>query len=155
MKTLRLALRMLRRDLRAGELHLLGLAIIVAVACLTSVGFLADRVGRGLDREANQLLGGDLLLRADQPWSERFFDEARQRGLLAVTSVLFTSMASTDSAAVLTGVKVVEEGYPLRGAIRIAPGPNQPDADAGRAPGPGEVWLDERLLAELGVRVGD
>lgn len=155
MKTLRLALRMLRRDLRAGELHLLGLAIVVAVACLTSVGFLADRVGRGLDREANQLLGGDLLLRADQPWSARFLDEARQRGLRAVTTVLFTSMASTDSAAVLTGVKVVEEGYPLRGAIRIAPGPNQPDADAGRAPGPGEVWLDERLLAELGVRVGD
>ncbi len=155
MKTFRLALRMLRRDLRAGELHLLGLAIIVAVACLTSVGFLADRVGRGLDREANQLLGGDLLLRADQPWSERFFEEARARGLQAVSSVLFTSMASTEQAAVLTGVKVVEEGYPLRGGIRIAPGPNQPDAEAGRAPAPGEVWLDERLLAELGVQVGD
>ncbi len=146
---------MMLRDLRAGELHLLGIAIVIAVASLTSVGFLADRVGRSLDREANQLLGGDLLLSADAPWPDAFADEARARGLQAVTTVLFTSMASTGEAAVLTGVKVVEDGYPLRGAVRLAPGPNQPDAVAGRAPASGEVWLDERLFAELGTRVGD
>ena len=155
MRTLRLALRMMLRDLRAGELHLLGLAIVIAVASLTSVGFLADRVGRALDREANQLLGGDLLLRADRPWPEAFVDEARERGLQTAKTVLFTSMASTAEAAVLGGVKVVEDAYPLRGAIRIAPGPNQPDAPAGRAPAAGELWLDERLFAELGVKVGD
>lgn len=155
MKTLRLAFRMMLRDLRAGELHLLGLAIVIAVASLTSVGFLADRVGRALDREANQLLGGDLLLRADRPWPAGFADEAGERGLRTAETVLFTSMASTDEAAVLAGVKVVEDGYPLRGAIRIAPGPNQPDEVAGRAPAPGELWLDERLFAELGVKVGD
>ncbi len=146
---------MMLRDLRAGELHLLGIAIVIAVASLTSVGFLADRVGRSLDREANQLLGGDLLLSADAPWPDAFADEARARGLQAVTTVLFTSMASTGEAAVLTGVKVVEDGYPLRGAVRLAPGPNQLDAVAGRAPASGEVWLDERLFAELGTRVGD
>lgn len=155
MKTLRLAFRMMLRDFRAGELHLLGLAIVVAVASLTSVGFLADRVGRALDREANQLLGGDLLLRADHPWSDEFADEARRRGLEAVTTVLFTSMASTAEATQLAGVKVVEPGYPLRGALRIAPGPNAADAPAGRVPAPGEVWLDERLFADLGIKPGD
>ena len=155
MRTLRLAFRMMLRDLRAGELHLLGLAIVIAVASLTSVGFLADRVGRALDREANQLLGGDLLLRADRPWPDAFTDEARARGLQTAKTVLFTSMASTAETAALGGVKVVEDGYPLRGAVRIAPGPNQPDAAAGRAPAPGELWLDERLFAELGVKVGD
>lgn len=155
MRTLRLALRMMLRDLRAGELHLLGLAIVIAVASLTSVGFLADRVGRALDREANQLLGGDLLLRADRPWPAVFADEARGRGLQTANTVLFTSMASTEQTAALGGVKVVEEGYPLRGGIRIAPGPNQPDAPAERVPAPGELWLDERLFAELGVKVGD
>ncbi|MDX9886446.1 ABC transporter permease [Thauera sp.] len=154
-RTLRLAFRMMLRDLRAGELHLLGLAIVIAVASLTSVGFLADRVGRALDREANQLLGGDLLLRADRPWSESFIEEARGRGLQTAKTVLFTSMASTAETAALGGVKVVEDGYPLRGAVRIAPGPNQPDAAAGRAPEPGEVWLDERLFADLSVKVGD
>ena len=155
MKTLRLAFHMMLRDLRAGELHLLGLAIVIAVASLTSVGFLADRVGRALDREANQLLGGDLLLSADRPWPARFIDAAHEHGLDSAGTVLFTSMASTAEAAVLTGVKVVEGAYPLRGEIRLAPGPNQPDAVAGRAPEPGELWLDERLFADLGVKVGD
>ncbi len=155
MNAFRLAFRMMLRDLRAGELHLLGLAILIAVASLTSVGFLADRVGRGLDREANLLLGGALLLRADQAWPARFIDEARSRGLDSTGTVLFTSMASTEERAVLAGVKAVEAGYPLRGAVRIAPGPNQPDAVAGRVPAPGELWLDERLFAELGVQVGD
>lgn len=155
MNTLRLAFRMMLRDLRAGELHLLGLAIIIAVASLTSVGFLADRVSRGLDREANQLLGGDLLLRADQRWDGRFHDEARRRGLEVADTVLFTSMVSTEQEAQLAGVKVVEEAYPLRGGLRIAAGPNQADADPGRVPARGEVWLDERMFATLGVSVGD
>jgi len=155
MHTLRLALRMMLRDLRAGELHLLGLALVIAVASLTSVGFLADRVGRALDREANQLLGGDLLLRADQPWDDAFRDEARARGLALTDSVLFTSMVGTGEAAELAGVKAVGPGYPLRGAVRVAPGPNRPDAEAGGIPARGELWLDERLYAALGVRTGD
>ena len=155
METLRLALRMMLRDLRAGELHLLGLAIVIAVASLTSVGFLADRVAHALDREANQLLGGDLLLRADRPWDDGIRDEARTRGLALTETVLFTSMAGTEEAAELAGVKVVGEGYPLRGAVRIAPGPNQPDAVAAGIPARGEVWLDERLYAALGVATGD
>ena len=155
MKTIRVAIRMMLRDLRAGELHLLGLAIVIAVASLTSVGFLADRVARGLDREANQLLGGDLLLRADRPWGRQFVEEARRRGLRVVETVLFTSMVGTDEGAQLAGVKAVEPGYPLRGSVRMAPGPNRPDAVVDRVPERGEVWLDERLFAQLGVAVGD
>nr|MBL8456203.1 FtsX-like permease family protein [Zoogloeaceae bacterium] len=154
-KTLRLALRMMLRDLRAGELHLLGIAIVIAVASLASVGFLADRVGRGLDREANQLLGGDLLLRADTVWPEHFVRAAREHGLEVVGTTLFSSMVSTEDGAQLAGVKVVEPGYPLRGVLRTAPGPNLPDHVAQAVPPAGEVWLDERLFATLGVAVGD
>ncbi|AUN94340.1 ABC transporter permease [Pseudazoarcus pumilus] len=155
MKTLRLALRMMLRDLRAGELHLLGLAIIVAVASLTSVGFLADRVAHGLDREANQLLGGDLLLRSDHPWDNRLASEARDRGLAVTDTVLFTSMVSTADEAQLAGIKAIGEGYPLRGAMRVAPARNAPDALAEGIPARGELWLDERLTASLDVSVGD
>lgn len=154
-KTLSLALRMMLRDLRAGELHLLGIAIVIAVASLTSVGFLADRVARGLDREANQLLGGDLLLRSDKVWPESFVLAARERGLEVVGTTLFSSMVSTEEGAQLAGVKVVEPGYPLRGVLRTAPGPNLPDSVASAVPPAGEVWLDERLFATLGVEVGD
>lgn len=155
MTTFLLALRMMLRDLRAGELHLLGLAIVIAVASLTSVGFLADRVVRGLDRDANQLLGGDLLLRADRAWDEAFEVEAARRGLRSVGTVLFTSMVSADEATELAAVKVVEPGYPLRGGMRIAPARNQPDRVATAVPQPGDIWLDERLISMLGLSVGD
>lgn len=155
MSLLRLSFRMLLRDLRAGELHLLALALIIAVASLTSVGFLTDRVGQALDREANQLLGGDLLLKADHAWSQSVIDGARARGLEVVTTTQFTSMASTADAAQLAGIKAVEKGYPLRGSLRIAPGPNLADSLAPGVPPRGEAWLDERLFAALALKPGD
>ena len=45
---LRLGWRTLARDLRAGELRLLIVAVTLAVAALTSVGFFADRLHGGL-----------------------------------------------------------------------------------------------------------
>ena len=44
MNTLRLALRMLSRDWRAGELTVLIAAMVLAVASIGTVGFFADRV---------------------------------------------------------------------------------------------------------------
>ena len=150
-----LAWRMLLRDLRAGELRLLGIAMIIAVASLTSVSFFTDRLAQRLDREANQLLGGDLLLVADHAWRPEFLEEAKRRGLDAVLGYSFTSMASAKDGAQLAGVKAVQPGHPLRGALRIAPGLNQPDAETREIPARGTVWLDERLTSALGVSAGD
>ena len=55
------------RDFRAGELRLLALAVTLAVAALTAVGFFADRLNGGLTRDARQLLGGDAVVGSDQP----------------------------------------------------------------------------------------
>lgn len=43
---MRLALRMMRRELRAGELTVLLAALLVAVAAMSSVGFFTNRVDR-------------------------------------------------------------------------------------------------------------
>jgi len=150
-----LSLRMLRRDLRAGELGLLAMALVIAVASLTSVGFFTDRVAQALKREANQLLGGDLVLVSDRALDPAYRSEATRRGLKSVVSATFTSMASLGEGTQLAGVKVVEDGHPLRGSIRIAPGLNQPDAPAPGIPAPGTLWLDERLASALGAKVGD
>ena len=88
MSTVAFALRMLRRDLRAGELHLLVAALVVAVAALTAVGFFADRVRQSLEREANQLLGADLLLISDHLWPPEVAADARERDLACL---LYTS----------------------------------------------------------------
>jgi putative ABC transport system permease protein len=155
MKDLRLSLQMLLRDLHAGELRLLGVALLIAVASLTSVSFFTDRIGRAIDREAHQLLGGDLLLISDHPWEASVRHQAEQRGLRALESISFPSMAAVNGSSSLADIKAVQPGYPLRGALRIAPALNQPDAETNGTPARGSVWLDERLTAALGAKAGD
>ncbi len=146
---------MLKRDFRAGELRLLGLALVIAVASLSSVSFFSDRLSRALTREAHQLLGGDLLLVADHPWDRAYRVEAQRRGLRVLGSVSFPSMTAANGVSHLAGIKAVEPGYPLRGALRIAPALNQADAETRETPASGTVWLDERLSAALGSKAGD
>lgn len=154
MISLRLALRMLARDWRAGELTVLGIALMLAVAALTSVGFLTDRVEQALRLQSHQLLGGDLLLTADHPLPESFRQEAAVRGLRVAESATFPSMVSLGDAAVLAEIKAVSVGYPLRGTLRAATLLNAADAEIARVPQLGEAWPDERLAATLGLAAG-
>ncbi|MFG0233530.1 ABC transporter permease [Achromobacter sp. 413638] len=153
--TLRLGARMMMRDARAGELRLLVLALVVAVAAVTSVGFLADRVGRALERDAGQMLGADLVLDADEPVPDAFLQQARQRGLEVSRTWQFPSMVSAGDGAQLAALKAVEPGYPLRGALRVAEGPFAPDAPARGIPSEGAVWVDGQLLSLLNLKIGD
>ena len=93
MSQLRQSVKMLLRDWRAGELRILALALVVAVSSITSVAFFADRVGRGLARDAHQLLGADLVLVSDHVWQKGIADEIVKRGLQRAESVTFISMA--------------------------------------------------------------
>ncbi len=149
-----LALRMLGRDWRAGELRVLAAALVVAVASITSVAFFADRVSRALVRDAHQLLGADLVLVSDHAWRAEIGDEIARRGLQRADAVNFISMARGDAGSQLAGVKAVTSNYPLRGRLRIAAAPNAPDAPAATGPERGSVWLDERLVNALGAPVG-
>ncbi|MDD5248162.1 MAG: FtsX-like permease family protein [Rhodocyclaceae bacterium] len=145
---------MLVRDLRAGELAVLGIALVLAVAAMTSVGFLADRVQQALQLESHQLLGGDLLLSADHPWADDYRKEAEQRGLQVAQSVTFPSMVSGAGGAQLAEIKAVSANYPLRGALRTAATLNGEDAETHAVPAAGSVWPDERLAAALDVKPG-
>ena len=154
MISLRLAMRMLARDWRAGELTVLGIALMLAVAALTSVGFLTDRVEQALRQQSHQLLGGDLLLTADHPLPGRFHQEAATRGLRVAESATFPSMVSLGDAALLAEIKAVSAGYPLRGSLRTAAVLNAADAPTSVVPQAGEAWPDERLATTLSLTPG-
>ncbi len=55
----------------------------------------------------------------------------------------------------LTAVRAVGPGYPLRGRLKIADAPFAPARETDALPGRGEAWLDSRLLARIGAKVGD
>jgi putative ABC transport system permease protein len=154
----RLGGRTLLRDLRAGELRLLIVAVTLAVAALTAVGFFADRLKGGLQRDARQLLGGDAVIRSDGLTPEAFVAKARSLGLQAISTVTFPTMGraleADGGASKLVAFKAVPDGYPLRGTLQVA---DSIEA-AGRAtrdiPAPGTAWADASLLDALGLKVG-
>lgn len=149
------ALRLLAREWRAGEIRVLLLAVALAVASLTAVAFFANRVEQALGQDANTLLAADLALSSDHPIAEETAREARRRGLATVRSAAFLSMVLVNDRNLLTGIKAVEPGYPLRGRLRVAPALFAADAPTRDLPGPGQAWVDERLATSLGLKVGD
>lgn len=150
-----LALRLLARDWRAGELTLLAVAVLVAVASVTTVGFFTDRVHQALNRQANQLLGADLVVSADRPLDAQFATEATRMGLQVTHMLRFPSMAAGNNQTVLAEIKAVSAGYPQRGELRITDQLHTPDRRATTIPAPGTVWVDEKLLTRLQLKPGD
>lgn len=154
-----IAWRQMSRDFRAGELRLLIVAVMLAVAALTAVGFFADRLDRGLARDARQLLGGDAVVAADHPVPAAIAGRATALGLRTATNATFPSMARAPDdrggATRLVAVKAVSAAYPLRGRLQLADAPGGPGRSVAAAPARGTVWVDAALLEALDLKVGD
>lgn len=176
------AWRTLWRDARAGELRLLVVAVALGVAALSSVSFLADRLNGGLQRDARQLLGGDVVVVSDQATPAHIVQRAKDAGLQGVTTLSFPTMArgqsqsGAESNSRLVALKAVEAGYPLRGELQVASSLAQAqlalnhDSTASEGakrisqsnvekisaiPTRGEVWIEPAGLEALGLDVGD
>ncbi len=152
MNLLRLSLNLLRRDWRAGEWRVLLLALVLAVGSLATVGLFADRVRQALQQQAQSLIGADLRITSTRPFPFDYRKSAEARGLQAVQSRTFPSMVSGRKQVLLSEIQAVEAGYPLRGKIEI----DDDNVHVAKAiPMRGTVWVDERLLRRLDMRVGD
>ena len=147
--------RSLWRDWRAGELRLLVLAVTLAVAALTAVGFFADRLQGGLARDARALIGGDAVISADNQPSIAFEERARELGLRTTQTLGFPTMGRADEAqgggARLVALKVVAPGYPLRGRLRVATQPEGAGELTRDIPAPGQAWVEAPLLEAIGL----
>src|SRR5476649_2534409 len=146
----KLALSMTARDWRAGQLRFL-------LTALSASNFFIDRLRSGLDRDAHQLLGADVVVSADQPIQAAWRAQAAQRGLLMADTTSFPSMAQAgegeQSLSLLASIKAVSPGYPLRGKLKITTDAAQAEqsqgAPASDTPAPGTVWIDAGLLDGL------
>ena len=156
MKRFPLAARMLRRNWSAGELRVLLLALFIAVASVTTVGFFADRVQGALDRQANELLGGDLVVASDHPLAPAFAEAAQAAGLAVAHTQTFPSMVAAGGGGTnLAEIRAVSDNFPLRGRVRVTEAIGQPDREAEGGPRPGTVWIAVALAGRLGLKAGD
>ena len=155
MRLVRLSLTLLQRDWRARELRLLGLALIIAVASLTSVDFFTGRVTQVTEIQAAELLAADLVIGSSEPFKQDFIDQAEALGLITAQTTSFRSVVVHGEKLELSEVKAVQPGYPLRGRLLVADELFAQEYGAGAIPRQGTVWLDPRLFQLLDVAVGD
>jgi putative ABC transport system permease protein len=154
MRALALALRGLSRDWRSGELAVLLLALTTAVAALTGVGFLVNRIGIAVDQQASEVLAADLRLGSPQPIEQDYFREAARHGVRSARTVSMLSVVFLGDASELSDLHAVSAGYPLRGTLEVANEPFAAGTPARAIPGRGEVWPSSKLLATLGGKLG-
>jgi len=152
-RMLRLSARGLIRDLRAADVRALFMALALAVAASTMIGFFLDRLDRGLTRQAGQLLGGDLVLEQSRPFDTELRRTLEEAGLTLSDQVDMVSMVRHDQAFQPASLKIVDSVYPHYGQNRVDLGEGVEPLAHG--PSPGEVWLAPRLALLLEVAVGD
>ena len=154
MQALRFALRNLWRDIKSGELSVLALALVVAVLSLTAVGFFTSRISQGVHAQAAEVLAADLRLEGAAPITQRYFDEAHQRGLRTAQLISFPTAIFSGDSSQLAAVNAVTAQYPLRGHLRVADVPFGVPRTTDGVPGRGEVWIDARIIAQLKLELG-
>jgi len=158
LRQVKFAIRSLSRDLRAGELRVLALALAVAVASVTAVGFFTDRIGRAVEQQAGDVLAADLTASSGFTLPEALVDGIGQIDVVTAQHVRFPSVVINErDESQLVALKAVSDGYPLRGALKLAalesPGEQLPGVAS--APAPGKAWVDAQLLAALALSPGD
>ena len=133
----RLAMRLLLRNWRSGEQRILVAALVIAVSASTAIGFFTDRLGRGMANQSADFLGADLALVSPRPVDAAWIDKARATGLQAIETLEFASVVVSGDDLLLSSVKAVQDGFPLRGELAHGtPRRSPPTAQRIRCPGP-------------------
>ena len=149
----RLAMRSLKRDLRAADVRALFIALVLAVAASTMIAFFLDRLERGLERQAGQMLGGDLVLEQRDPFSGELRERLESAGFLLSDQVGLVSMISRAGRFQPASLKAVDDVYPHYGVSYVDFGDGTEQIASG--PAPGEAWADPRLMELVEIELGD
>src|SRR5690554_561952 len=115
--------RLLRQELKRGELTIMAAAIVLSVTAVLSLSLFTERLQAGLLSRSAEFLAADRVLSARQPIPTEWLEQAEQFDLTTAQRVVFNSMAFANEQLALIDVKAVSEGYPLRGELRLAEEP--------------------------------
>jgi len=127
-------------------------AMVLGVAALVAIQGFGDNLTRTVDREAKTLLGADLRLESDEPFSdstEVLIDSigGTQSRRLALGSMAY--FPKTDGTR-LVAIRAVEGGYPFYGALQT-----RPDSAAARYQDGRNALVSGTLMRQFDAEVGD
>ncbi|MGZ8188552.1 MAG: ABC transporter permease [Methylosarcina sp.] len=150
-----LAFKLLRRDSRSGELTILMVALVIAVAGSTTVSLFADRLHRTMTNQSAEFLAADLVVRSSSPPPEKWSDEAKRLGLREAQTAEFASVLMENDELMLVSVKSVSDLYPLRGFLKVTASDYAAETVVHDGPEAGTAWVEKRILSALKMKPGD
>ncbi len=150
-----LAYRAVKREWRTGELLILALAIVVAVTSTSTINLFANRLSRTMVLQAAEFLAADLAVRSHLQIPVEWAQHAQSIGLQQADIAQFSSVIMYGDEMLLSGIKAVSNGYPLRGQLKTSLGVDSVAEVMDSVPMHGEAWVDRRVLARLGVELGN
>jgi len=150
-----LAIRLLFRDGRSGELTLLVLALIIAVTSSTAISLFADRLHRTMSSQAADFLAADLVITSSSKIPEQWLIEAKKLNLKRARTAEFSTVLMENDAILLAGIKAVSSQYPLRGQLKTSQQDLSVETITQQGPKAGEAWAEKRVLTTLKLKLGD
>ncbi|MCU7834024.1 MAG: FtsX-like permease family protein [gamma proteobacterium symbiont of Taylorina sp.] len=141
-QTLRLTLKLFKREFQYGELSLLFFSLLIATGSMSSIGFLIKRIDTSMSSHANQLNGAQLILKSSTAIPDNWLEKAKELGLAQAQMQIFTSMLVLNNEFKLAQIKAVSDNFPLQGEMNVR---KKINSTAAKAPPKGEVWIDKRL----------
>lgn len=155
MKSINLALRFLWRDIRAGELTLLFLALLIAVTCSTAITILSERLELTMTDQAADFMAADMVINSPYPLADDWLQKASAAGLAQSQTAEFSSVLMEHDAILLVGIKAVSDKYPLRGYLKTKSSDYSAETIEHEGPKPGQAWVEKRVLTALNLKPGD
>lgn len=154
-----LAIKLLIRNWRSGELRLLSIALLVAITVVSGVSVFSERLETSLQLQTAELLGADAVVISSTIHPEAWKSEASRRQIKHVDFIRTQTMAYVGDDASLISLQVVSQGYPLRGQIEtsnlVSAADNQHQSTSKNAiPKPGEIWAARDLFLQLDIELG-
>lgn len=137
-------------EIRHGQLWPVSIALTLIIACVFALTALAERMEQVIVKQGKDALTADSVFISANPLPEPLL-ELTERSLLNQSQLTrFSTMAFSDSSMQLITVKAVDASYPLLGEMVLSS-----QTEERNQVNEGELWLDERIFAQLEVNIGD
>ncbi|HHF2917491.1 FtsX-like permease family protein [Vibrio sp. VGrn 2] len=133
-------------EIRQGNLWPISVALILVIASIFALSALAERMEQVIVKQGKDALTADAVFVSANPIPDTLLSSTEN--LERSTMTRFATMAFSDNGMQLISVRAVDDNYPLMGELVLNNNPS------GRVK-ENQLWLDERIMAQLDVKSGD
>jgi len=165
------SIRMLKHELKRGELTIIVLAIVLGVASVFSLAGFSEKIKQALLNESTSFIAADRVLQSSRKIAnqkqisqqtvqtvlrhDEITKKSQQLNIKQAQQVLMSSMVFAGDVMALVEVQAVSYTYPLRGELLVSYSADKNDIKSVNAPKLGTVYIEENLLSLLKVTIGD